>query len=199
MRRSSSSAARCCSTRCAARPAARSWRSPTGCCAAMTRSPAPCLHRSTRWSVAFVPDSTHPRRLFLVSLRGLCMLDVDQIRSLTCVLVVAMAREERSAPMDAPDALDLNRLALPEVVARRIRGAFGSTYLTLMSVMQGVALAVLAARITETAGTFDLGDWVVTINTFVVFVVIWNEYLVAALAFAWIPTFLDSLLPFSLL
>jgi hypothetical protein len=33
----------------------------------------------------------------------------------------------------------------------------------------------------------------------VVFVIIWNEYLVAALAFAWIPTFLDSLLPFSLL
>jgi hypothetical protein len=32
-----------------------------------------------------------------------------------------------------------------------------------------------------------------------VFVVVWSEYLVAALAFAWIPSFLDSLLPFSLL
>jgi hypothetical protein len=88
---------------------------------------------------------------------------------------------------------------LPEVIARRIRGAFGSTYLTLMSVMQGVALAALAARVAETSGSFDVGDWVLTLNTFVVFVVVWNEYLVAALAFAWIPSFLDSLLPFSLL
>jgi hypothetical protein len=88
---------------------------------------------------------------------------------------------------------------MPEIVARRIKGAFGSTYLTLMSVMQGVALAALAARVADSSGRFDAGDWVITFDTFIVLVVVWNEYLVAALAFAWIPTFLDSLLPFSLL
>jgi hypothetical protein len=93
----------------------------------------------------------------------------------------------------------MDPLPMSEIVARRIKGAFGSTYLTLMSIMQGVALAALATRVAETSGRFDAGDWLVTLDTFLVLVVVWNEYLVAALAFAWIPTFLDSLLPFGLL
>jgi hypothetical protein len=101
--------------------------------------------------------------------------------------------------VDAVDAANPVQIALSEVAARRIRGAFGSTCLTLMSVMQGVALAVLAARVAHLAGGFDFGDWVLTLDSFLVFVVVWNEYLLPALAFAWMPTFLDSFLPFSLL
>jgi hypothetical protein len=37
----------------------------------------------------------------------------------------------------------MDQLPLPEVVSRRIKSEFGPTYLTLMSVMQGVALAAL--------------------------------------------------------
>jgi hypothetical protein len=42
--------ARCGWRRSAATPAARSWPCPTGCCAVMTRSAAPCSGRSTSWS-----------------------------------------------------------------------------------------------------------------------------------------------------
>jgi hypothetical protein len=93
----------------------------------------------------------------------------------------------------------MERPPMAELVTQRLRGAFGPTYLTLMSVIQGVAMAALATRVGDTANRLTLADWILVGNTFLIFVAIWNEYLVAALAYAWIPTFLDSLLPFLLL
>lgn len=71
---------------------------------------------------------------------------------------------------------------MAELVTQRLRGAFGPTYLTLMSVIQGVAMAALATRVGDTADRLTLADWILVGNTFPIFVAIWNEYLVAALA-----------------
>jgi hypothetical protein len=46
---------------------------------------------------------------------------------------------------------------------------------------------------------FGATDWLLTIATFLAFVTLWHEYLMQALAFVWIPTLLDALVPFAFL
>jgi hypothetical protein len=87
----------------------------------------------------------------------------------------------------------------PEIVSARLKSQFAPAYLTLTSIIQGVTLAVLAARVEATYSQFDATDWMLTIATFLLFVSLWHEYLMQALAFVWMPTLLDSLVPFAFL
>jgi len=87
----------------------------------------------------------------------------------------------------------------PETVSQRLKGQFAPAYLTLTSIIQGVALAFLAARVEATYTQFDAMDWLLAAATFVGFLAVWNEYLMQVLAFVWVPTLLDSLVPFAYL
>jgi hypothetical protein len=87
----------------------------------------------------------------------------------------------------------------PEMISQRLKDQFAPAYLTLTSIIQGVALSVLAARVEATYAQFDATDWLLTIATFLVFLEVWNEYLMQVLAFVWVPTLLDSLVPFAFL
>ena len=87
----------------------------------------------------------------------------------------------------------------PETVSQRLKSQFAPAYLTLTSIIQGVALAFLAARVEATYTQFDAMDWLLTAATFVGFLAVWNEYLMQVLAFVWVPTLLDSLVPFAFL
>ena len=87
----------------------------------------------------------------------------------------------------------------PEMVSQRLKGQFAPAYLTLTSIIQGVALAFLAARVEATYTQFDATDWLLTAATFVGFLEVWNEYLIQVLAFVWVPTLLDSIVPFAYL
>lgn len=87
----------------------------------------------------------------------------------------------------------------PETVSQRLKGQFAPAYLTLTSIIQGVALAFLAARVEATYTQFDATNWLLTATTFVGFLTVWNEYLMQVLAFVWVPTLLDSLVPFAFL
>ena len=87
----------------------------------------------------------------------------------------------------------------PAIVSQRLKSQFAQAYLTLTSIIQGVALSVLAARVEATYTQFDATDWLLTIATFLAFVTLWHEYLMQALAFVWIPALLDSLVPFAFL
>lgn len=87
----------------------------------------------------------------------------------------------------------------PEMLSQRLKGQFAPAYLTLTSIIQGVALSVLAARVEATYAQFDATDWLLTIATFLGFLEVWNEYLMQVLAFVWVPTLLDSLVPFAFL
>jgi hypothetical protein len=86
-----------------------------------------------------------------------------------------------------------------EIVSQRLKSQFAPAYLTLTSIIQGVALAVLAARVEANYAQFDSTDWLLAIATFLAFVTLWHEYLMQALAFVWMPTLLDSLVPFAFL
>jgi hypothetical protein len=84
-------------------------------------------------------------------------------------------------------------------LATRLRGTFGVAYLTLTGVTQSVAMAVLAARVEATYEDFHFVNWIMAINTFLVIVVVWNDYMIAAIAYFWTPTLADAFFPFTLL
>ena len=87
----------------------------------------------------------------------------------------------------------------PETVSQRLKGQFAPAYLTLTSIIQGVALSTLAVRVEGNYPQFDVTDWLLTVATFIGFLAVWNEYLMQALAYVWMPTLLDSLVPFAFL
>jgi hypothetical protein len=84
-------------------------------------------------------------------------------------------------------------------LATRLRGTFGVAYLTLTGVTQSVAVAVLAARVEATYEQFHLVHWIMVVNTFLMIVLVWNDYMIAAIAYFWTPTLADSFFPFTLL
>ena len=87
----------------------------------------------------------------------------------------------------------------PESVATRLREQFAPAYLTLTSIIQGVALSTLVIRVEGTFEHFDTADWLLAAATLLAFLLVWHEYLMQALAYVWMPTLLDSVVPFAFL
>jgi len=87
----------------------------------------------------------------------------------------------------------------PESVAARLREQFAPSYLTLTSIIQGVALSALVIRVEGVGERFGVADWLLTIATLLAFLLVWHEYLMQALAYVWMPTLLDSAVPFAFL
>jgi hypothetical protein len=87
----------------------------------------------------------------------------------------------------------------PESIATRLRDQFAPAYLTLTSIIQGVALSALVVRIEATGERFDLANWLLAAATLLAFLLVWHEYLMQALAYVWLPTLLDSAVPFAFL
>jgi hypothetical protein len=81
-------------------------------------------------------------------------------------------------------------------VADRLKAQFAPAYLTLASIIQGVALSALVVRVESTYASFDATAWLLAAATFLVIVDIWHEYLMMVLAYVWLPTLFDSLTPF---
>jgi hypothetical protein len=82
-------------------------------------------------------------------------------------------------------------------IAQRIKSQFAPAYLTLASIIQGVALSTLVLRVESTYPGFNAVAWLLTITTFLVILDIWHEYLMMVLAYVWLPTLLDSIVPFA--
>jgi uncharacterized membrane protein YwaF len=70
-----------------------------------------------------------------------------------------------------------------------------SSYLTLLSIVQGVATAFLGASIPS---HFVVGEWLLFVATFAFLVLVWAEYNMGVASLCWIPTFRDALIPFAL-
>jgi hypothetical protein len=87
----------------------------------------------------------------------------------------------------------------PESVAIRLRDQFAPSYLTLTSIIQGVALSALVIRVESVGELLDLSGWLLVAATVLSLLLIWHEYLMQALAYVWMPTLLDSAIPFAFL
>jgi hypothetical protein len=87
----------------------------------------------------------------------------------------------------------------PEQVSKRLKDQFTPAYLTLTSIIQGVALSALVVRVESQYPQFTATDWLLAIATFLAILAVWNEYVMLVLAYVWVPTLLDSALPFAFL
>lgn len=87
----------------------------------------------------------------------------------------------------------------PTSVAARLREQFAPAYLTLTSIIQGVALSTLVIRVEGLSEHFTLANWLLATATLLAFLLVWHEYLMQALAYVWMPTLVDSAVPFAFL
>jgi hypothetical protein len=81
-------------------------------------------------------------------------------------------------------------------VHRRLKASYGPTYLTILSVIQAVAMGDLAQVVAGGYQRFTTVQWVLTLNTFGVLIIIWNAYSVQSTLWGWIPDVRDSAAPF---
>ena len=87
----------------------------------------------------------------------------------------------------------------PESVAMRLREQFAPSYLTLTSIIQGVAISALVIRVESVGELLDVAAWLLVVTTLLSLLLLWHEYLMQALAYVWLPTLLDSAIPFAFL
>lgn len=86
----------------------------------------------------------------------------------------------------------------PAVVSGRLKGLFAPGYLTLISIIQGVALATLAGRVEAEYRHFDAVAWVLVAVTLIIYTSVWNEYVQVIATYVWLPNLTDAVVPFGI-
>jgi hypothetical protein len=83
-----------------------------------------------------------------------------------------------------------------------LKTAWSSVYLTLISLIQGVALAYLFERFAEkmqpSIESVDASTWLKFGSAVMILVIVWQEYLSGSIAFVSVPTLRDAFIPFLL-
>ena len=82
------------------------------------------------------------------------------------------------------------------LLRRKLKGSFAPTYLTALSVIQGVALADLGSVVLAGYRQFTIVHWLLAVLNFLMLIVIWNAYTVQSSIWDWIPDFRDAVIPF---
>lgn len=82
------------------------------------------------------------------------------------------------------------------VLQRRMRESFTLIYMTVLSIIQGVALADLASIVSGGHGQFTIVHWLLVLLTFCVLIYVLNGYMIQSTVWGWIPDFRDGAVPF---
>jgi hypothetical protein len=82
------------------------------------------------------------------------------------------------------------------LVEQRLKDSFSRVYLTLLSVIQGVALADLALNVGAGYQQFNLVRWLLILVNFGVVITIWHTFTMHITLWCWIPDLRDTLIPF---
>jgi hypothetical protein len=93
----------------------------------------------------------------------------------------------------------MGSLRASKAVGERLKAQYAPAYLTLTSIIQGAVITTLVARVEATSTGFTTANWLLVATTFLSFVLLWHEYLIQALAYVWMPSLVDSLVPFAFL
>jgi hypothetical protein len=109
----------------------------------------------------------------------------------------APAEPERTASAEGRNAAGLAEDDSARLL-RSLYASFSTTYLTLTSVIQGVALVYLVGVVDNDMHAFGAAEWILVVATFLMIVAAWHEYMTAVTVFVWIPRLPDSLIPFLL-
>lgn len=82
------------------------------------------------------------------------------------------------------------------VIHHKLKDSLSPVYLTLLSVIQGVALADLALVVAANYQQFTLNHWLLVLFNFGVLIGIWNHYMMNNKLWDWIPDLRDACIPF---
>jgi hypothetical protein len=80
----------------------------------------------------------------------------------------------------------------------RIKGSFTTIYLTILGLIQAVALAEVARVVADGYPDFTPVQWALVLLTFLILIIIWNHVTTDAMTWVWIPDLRDSVIPFLL-
>lgn len=80
---------------------------------------------------------------------------------------------------------------------QRLRSSYASASLTILSIIQGVALAALGAAVVADAARLTAAQWLLAIVTFVALIVVWTQVSIDTMAWVMIPDFPLTFVPFS--
>jgi hypothetical protein len=94
------------------------------------------------------------------------------------------------SPAERPDA--------HSPLLSRLTGSFTPIYLTILSIIQAVALAELAKVVADGYAQFTPVQWALVLLTFLILIIIWNHVTTDAIAWVWVPDLRDSVIPFLL-
>lgn len=95
------------------------------------------------------------------------------------------------------DTLPPAQGASSELISR-LESSFRDVYLQLLTIIQGFAFGFLATTTLAAANSLTLPKWLTLTTCLLIILVIWQDYMVGATAFAWIPTLLDTIIPYGL-
>src|SRR5438105_1998816 len=73
------------------------------------------------------------------------------------------------------------------VLNHRLNDAFTPTYLTILSIIQAVALTDLATVVAAEYRQFTVVNWLLALLTFGVLIIVWNVYSIQGTIWRWIP------------
>jgi hypothetical protein len=82
------------------------------------------------------------------------------------------------------------------VLHRRLNDAFTPTYLTILSIIQAVALTDLATFVAAEHRQFTVVHWMLALLTYGVLIIVWNAYTIQSAIWRWIPDVRDAAMPF---
>jgi hypothetical protein len=80
----------------------------------------------------------------------------------------------------------------------RFRESFAGTYLTLISILQGVLLGVMATTVEARFDDLSAIHWLRIATSVMMVVAVWNEYRMGTTQFMWISNIFDTLIPFTI-
>ena len=83
-----------------------------------------------------------------------------------------------------------------QVVHGRMKDSFSSIYQTILSIIQGVALADLAAFVAAKYPQFSIVHWLMVLTTFFMIIVVYSVYSIQSTVWDWIPDIRDASIPF---
>jgi hypothetical protein len=80
-----------------------------------------------------------------------------------------------------------------------LRESFAPSYLTLISIIEGVLLALMFELIAEGHVVLRVADpsILLALNNIVIIALVWNEYRMGSSMFRWVPSLLDAVIPFT--
>ncbi len=81
---------------------------------------------------------------------------------------------------------------------QRIKEQNTAAYLTIMSIIQGVALSFFTFIVVNQYQEFTITVWLLVVCTFLILILTWFEYIIDISIFVWLHGLLDSIIPFSL-